>query len=245
MKGLTTDAFFSGRIKIKQSRSGYRFSIDAVLLASHAKLRPKDTVVDLGTGCGIIPIILAFQNPTVVLYGLEIQKNLVDIAALNVKENHLEDQIQIILGDMKTFDPEMIPKPVDLVISNPPYRSVRSGRLNPNHQRARAKHEITVTLAEVVQTARRMLRAYGRFIMIYLAERITDVLNQLRSNTLEPKFLRTIHSRINTEAKLILVEGIKGARPGLKIAPPLIIYQEDGSYTEEIQKMFEYCSYKN
>jgi len=239
MKSLTTDSFFNGRIKIKQSRSGYRFSIDAVLLASHVELRPKDTVVDLGTGCGIIPIMLAYQNPTVTFYGIEIQKALAEIAALNVKENHLAHQIHIIFGDMKTHATEVIPKPADLVISNPPYRFAKSGRINPNHQRAGARHEITVTLPEVVQTAQRMLRTAGKFVMIYLAERITDALNHMRFSTLEPKFLRTIHSRTNTEAKLILIEGVKGGRPGLKIAPPLIMYREDGSYTEEVQKMFD------
>ena len=239
MKDLTTDAFFNGRITIKQSRSGYRFSIDAVLLAAHVKLGPTDTVVDLGTGCGIISIVLAFQNPTVTVCGIEIQKTLADIAALNVKENCLAHRVHVICGDMKTLGPEILPDPADMVVSNPPYRVARSGRINPNRQRAKARHEITVTLSEVVQAAQQMLRTAGKFAMIYPADRITDVLNHMRSNALEPKFLRTIHSRMNTEAKLILVEGVKGGRPGLKIAPPLTIYGEDGSYTQEVQEMFE------
>jgi tRNA1Val (adenine37-N6)-methyltransferase len=239
MKSLTTDTFFDGRIQIKQHRSGYRFSIDSVILAYHAQPRPDDKVVDLGTGSGIIPLILAYRNATLCLYGIEVQPELAELAALNVRENHMSDRIQIFCRDMKAFKTRMISGPADLIISNPPYRKAESGRINPDPQRAVARHEIKATLSDVIQTAQGLLRHLGRFITIYTTERITDLFTQMRSAGLEPKYLRMIHSGLNSAAKLILVEGVKGGRPGSTIGPPLIIYRNDGSYTEEVGKMLE------
>jgi len=238
MKSLTADSFFNGRIQIKQHRSGYRFSIDAVLLAAHARPGPEDTVLDLGTGCGIIPMILAYRNPGIDVYGIEVQTDLADIAALNITENGLNDQITVLCMDMKALNLEMTSGPVDLVVSNPPFRKAESGRINPNRQRAVARHEIKATLYDVVETGRRMLRTGGRFVIIYLAERMTDILTQMRKAGIEPKSIRTIHSGIETVAKLVLVEGKKGGRAGIKIGPPLIIYRKNGAYTDEVEKMF-------
>ncbi|MDX2498164.1 MAG: tRNA1(Val) (adenine(37)-N6)-methyltransferase [Desulfobacterales bacterium] len=238
MKSLTADSFFNGRIQVKQHRSGYRFSIDAVLLASHAKPGPEDTVLDLGTGCGIIPMILAYRNPGIEVYGIEVQTDLADIAALNITENGLDDQITVLCMDMKTLNLETTSEPVDLVVSNPPFRKAESGRINPNRQRAVARHEIKATLYDVVETGRRMLRTGGRFVMVYLAERMTDILTQMRTAGIEPKSIRAIHSGIETSAKLVLVEGKKGGRAGIKIGPPLIIYRKNGAYTDEVEKMF-------
>lgn len=236
---LSSDTFFNGCIRIRQSRSGYRYSIDAVLLASYSRVKFDDTIIDLGTGCGIIPIILAYRHPEVKIYGIEIQKELAELARRNVEENRMANRIHILCGDMKNPIPEAVPKPANLVISNPPYRMVGSGRMNPNQQRATARHEISVTLVEIVETARRILEKSGRFVMIYPAERTAGVLNALRKASIEPKFLQTVHSYADTDAKLILVEGIKGGRQGMKISPPLIIYKKDGRYTDTVQKMFE------
>ncbi len=238
MTPLTTDTFFNGRIQVKQNLSGYRFSIDAVILAWHARPQTNDTVVDLGTGCGIIPLILAYRHPGIKIYGIEVQKGLADIAALNVAENFLEDRIRIHCTDMRTLKHDMVSGPVDLIVSNPPYRKTESGRINPDQQRAVARHEIEVTLYDVVETCRRMLRVSGRCVMIYTAERLTDILTHMRSAGIEPKSIRMIHSGQLTAAKLILIEGKKGGRPGLKIGPPLIIYREDGSYSDEVEEMF-------
>ncbi|MBN1932219.1 MAG: tRNA1(Val) (adenine(37)-N6)-methyltransferase [Desulfobacterales bacterium] len=238
MRSLTLDTFFCGRIQVKQHKEGYRFSIDAVLLGHHAAIRPGDKVLDLGTGCGIIPLILAYRYPKIRVYGVELQPELAEIAALNVNENHIGDRIVILCRDMRELNHHMVSGPADLVISNPPYRRAKSGRINSNHQQAIARHEIKVTLTEVVETARRMLRTCGRFVTIYPAERITDILTQMRHAGIEPKFLRMIHSERRSEAKRILVEGIKEGGAGIKIGPPLIIYHQNGSYTEEVEKMF-------
>jgi tRNA1Val (adenine37-N6)-methyltransferase len=237
MKPLTKDTFFNGRIIVKQDRSGYRFSIDSILLARHADPRPGDKVLDLGTGCGIIPIILAYRDPNLNIFGIEVQKELADIACFNVEENHMSHIITILCKDMKELKNDMISGPVDLVVSNPPYRKAESGRINPDIQRALARHEIKVSLLDIIATVRRVLRTAGRFVTIYSAERLTDLMTHLRSEGIEPKFIRMVHSGIKTEAKLVLVEGIKGGRPGTKIGPPLLLYDGNGSYTQEVEEM--------
>jgi len=238
MTTVTADAFFNGRITIKQHRAGYRFSIDAVILAAHACPRAGETVVDLGTGCGVIPLILAYRNPDIRICGIEVQKELAEIAQRNVNDNNMSDRIVIRQQDIKLLTPGMVAGPVDLVVSNPPYRRPYSGRLNPDQQKAVARHEISVTLADVVESARCILKTSGRFITIYPAERLTDVISQMRTSRIEPKKLRTIHSGRSIGARLILVEGVKAVNPGMKILPPLFIYTRQGGYSREVQKMF-------
>jgi len=139
---------------------------------------------------------------------------------------------------MRDLKPDMIGGPVDLVVCNPPYRKPNSGRLNPDAQRAIARHELRVSLAEVLQTVRRMLRAAGRFVTVYTAERTVELLGQMRTEGIEPKFMRSIHSQLDTEAKLILVDAVKGARPGTRLGPPLIIHDTHAEYSKEVQGMF-------
>jgi len=235
---LTRDSFFNGVLHIKQQCYGYRFSIDAILLAFYAGLRARCVVLDLGTGCGVIPLILAYRNPELRIYGIEIQKDLAEIASGNVIENNMQERIRVLCADMKAITPEMIGTPIDTVISNPPYRKICSGRMNPDSQKAIARHEIKAKLSDVTETAKRMLTISGRFIVIYPAERAADLLTQMRQSQLEPKFLRPIHSLPDSEAKLILAEGIRGGQPGMKIAPPLMIYQKPGDYSTEVRNMF-------
>ncbi|MBC2694032.1 MAG: tRNA1(Val) (adenine(37)-N6)-methyltransferase [Desulfobacteraceae bacterium] len=238
MKDFSTDTFFNGKIKVKQNRSGYRFSIDAVLLAYHAGKCPGGRIIDLGTGCAIIPLIMAYRNPKLTVCGIEIQKELADIATINVKSNNMEKQITILCRDMKELNYDMISGPVDMVVSNPPYWKILSGKMNPDQQRAVARHEIKATLFDVIETAHRMLHTAGRIVMVYSSDRLTDIIAQMRSFNIEPKLLRTIHSNGKSGAKLILIEGIKGGRPGVTIASPLIIYHENGSYTNDVKQMF-------
>jgi tRNA1Val (adenine37-N6)-methyltransferase len=238
MNSYTTDTFFDGKIRITQDRTGYRFSLDAVLLAYFADPRSGDKVLDLGTGCGIIPLILAYRQPHIALYGVEVQTELAELADSNVRENQLEDRITVFCTDMKLLRPDMTAGPVDLVVCNPPFRRQGSGRINPDAQRAVARHEIKANLGEIIQTSHRMLRTAGRLVLIYTAGRLTDILSRMRTDGIEPKFIRMIHSRQDTEAVLILIEGVKGGRPDLKIAPPLIIYDKKTDYTDEVESMF-------
>ena len=238
MESLTTDSLFNGSIRVKQYGSGYRFSLDAVLLAQHARPSPDHTVLDLGTGCGIIPLILAYRYPKIKVYGVEVQTELADIATLNIAENHMEDRITIYYKDLKRLNQEMTSGPVDLVVTNPPYRKVKSGRLNPDQQRAVAKHELKTTLFDVVDTARRMLRTSGQLVIIYPAERMVDIIVQMRSAGIEPKYIRMINSDRQANAKRILVEGKKGGGHGITIGAPLMIYRQNGIYSGEVQAMF-------
>ena len=239
MTSYTTDTFFNGQIQVKQNRAGYRFSIDAVLLAYQAAPRSGDTVIDLGTGCGIISLIMAYRNPDITVYAVELQEELTQLAISNVTNNHLQDHITVLGTDMKMIKPDMTAGPVDLVVCNPPYHRAGAGRINPDNQRAVARHELKANLQDVIATVRRTLKTAGRFVTIYAAERAADILCQMRTDNIEPKFIRTIHSDRRSEAKLILVEGINDGNPGLKIAPPLIVYDDNGKYTEEVLRMFE------
>ena len=235
----TTDTFFGGKLRINQEAAGYRFSIDAVLLAHHVRPRAGEKLLDLGTGCGIIPLILAYRNPEITAIGIEIQHELADLAISNVNANHMRNRITVLHLDMRNLKPAMIDGPADVVVCNPPYRSPNSGRLNPDTQRAIARHELKVSLIDVLETAHRVLRTSGRFLTIYPAQRIAELLFQMHLAGIEPKFMRTIHSRLEEKAKLILVGGTKGAQTGMTIGPPLIIYAEEGRYSKEVRQMFE------
>lgn len=238
MNQFVPDTFFNGRISVKQDQKGYRFSIDAVLLADFSEIKPHSTIVDLGTGCGILPLILAHRNPDTRFWGVEIQPDLADMAMENVIENKMEKRIQILCSDMKTITCDRLSGPVDIVISNPPYRKQDTGRINPNSQRAVARHEIKIKLEEMLIVTRKILRTSGKFFTIYPSDRTVDLLFEMREIGIEPKRIRTIHSSQGAEAKLVLVEGIKGGRHGLKILDPLIIYQDREKYTDEVEKMF-------
>jgi len=238
MTTVTQDAFFNGHVTIKQHRPGYRFSIDAVILAAHSRPHAGETVADLGTGCGVIALILAYRNPDIRICGIEVQKKLVEIARRNVSDNNMADRVSILRQDMKLLTVAMVAGPVDLVVSNPPYRRPHSGRLNPDRQKAVARHEIRVALADVVESAGRILKTSGRFVTIYPAERLTDMISQMRTSRIEPKKLRTIYSGRSGSAELVLVEGVKAANSGMKILAPLFIYTRRGGYSREVQKMF-------
>lgn len=239
MAGTTTDTFFNGTLTVSQSHSGYRFSIDAILLAAAHQPKSGQKVVDLGTGCGIIPLILAHRHPDSRIFGIEMQPDLANLARSNVDRNRMADRIRILQTDMRLLTPGQVDGPVDLVVSNPPYRKAESGRINPNAQRAIARHEIHLTLEQLLQTVRRILRTGGRFLTIYPAQRTVDLLDLMRHSGLEPKRLTAIHSRRTESAKLILVHGSMRGNPGLIVDPPLVIYNRDGTFTDEVQAMMQ------
>lgn len=235
---LTADSFFDGRIRVKQDRRGYRFSIDAVILAHHVRPRPADALIDLGTGCGIIPLILAYRHPDIHIRGIEIQRPLAEIAHTNVSANRMQARIAIHCMDLRSLDHRILASPVDIVTSNPPFRKQDSGRINPDQQSAVARHEIRATLADVATAASRLLRTGGRFVVVYTADRTTDLLCGMRAAGIEPKRCRMVHSKRGDPARLVLVEGVKAARPGIRVASPLVVYRADESYSREIEEMF-------
>ena len=238
MKNTTSDTFFKGRMTVQQPKDGYRFSIDAVLLADFIRCKNGQTILDLGTGCGIILLILAFRYPDLKLFGLEIQDELARIAASNVRANNLKGRVQILHRNLKSLTINEIPNQVHHVVCNPPYRQMATGRVNPHQEKAGARHEILAQLEDIVAAASRMLQLSGRLTCVYPARRLPDMIVRMRAAGLEPKRLCTVHSKEGSEARLILITGVKGGRPGLEVEQPLIIYQDDGAYTDKVARMF-------
>jgi len=233
----TTDSLFRGQLKIIQKKKGYRFSIDAAMLAQHIRLRATDVAVDLGTGCGIIPLILSLRSLAAHIYGIEIQRDLAELASRNVRLNRMEGRITIVHGDMKDFKSYLTPGTIDVVFSNPPYRKVLSGRISPEEERAVARHEIRACLSDVVSVAEGLLKISGRFVVVYPAGRVIDLVLSMRASKLEPKWLRFIHPERSSAAILAIAEGTKYGKPGLEVRPPIIIYKPDGEYTDEVKEM--------
>ncbi len=238
-KDETLDTLFGGELKIIQKKEGYRFSIDALLLASFIQARPEDKIIDLGTGCGIIPLILIYQKKGSKIIGVEIQPSLADLARRNVLLNNFPGQIEIWEKDFKELKEESWRDYFDLVITNPPYRRLGAGRINPHPEKAIARHEIKATLADILQVSYYILKAKGRLIMIYPARRVADLFHELRQNHLEPKKVQFVHSRLNEAARLVLVEAWKGGRVQAEVLPPLILYTAGGEYSLDAQKIWQ------
>jgi tRNA1Val (adenine37-N6)-methyltransferase len=182
-------------------------------------------------------MILAFRYNDINVYGIEIQEDLADIAAANIEANEMTDRVSIISGDMTSMNHSMMDGPADIVLSNPPYRKLDSGRVNPHKMKAVARHELAVTLDDVVGTAKRLLRTAGKFVVIYPSVRMVDLLMSMKENNIEPKRLRAVHSKFGDEARLVVVEGVKGGQPGLLVEAPLYIYEKDDGYTLEVETM--------
>ena len=235
---LSEDCFHKGALRVAQPKAGYRFSIDAVLLAAFMSVRAGDRVVDLGTGCGIIALLISHRYAPKMVYGVEIQPELARLARRNVRQNGMDQKIRILEGDMTSPGLLQAIQAVDAVVCNPPYRRVGSGRINPDDQRAGARHEIHITLAGLLQTAHRLLRTAGRLFLIYPASRIADLIAEMRAHGIEPKQLRCVHSRCGDPARLVLVAGVRNGRPGLQLEAPLLIYDDNGDYSTEVAAYF-------
>ena len=218
--GERIDCFMDGRLKLIQSKDGYRFSIDAILLAEFVTIRQGDVVVDLGTGCGVIPLILLLTKRVGYAFALEIQEELAGQASRNALLNKFDDKMRVVMGDIK--NPPIAKESADVVICNPPYRQVKSGRINPDPRRAIARHEIMASIDDILRAARGVLRKKGRLALIYSSVRLADMLVRMRRFNLEPKKIQIIYPDFNSGAKLVLAEAILGGRPGLKISPPIV-----------------------
>jgi tRNA1Val (adenine37-N6)-methyltransferase len=219
----TLDAFLDGTVRILQKKSGYRFSVDAVLLSRFIRLRKDEKGIDLGTGCGILPILLSRTGSTRFLVGVEVQAELANLARKNVELNGLTDRITIIHQDLRQLRSLFPGGSFHVVFSNPPYRKFLTGRVNPSSEKAIARHEIKGTLADLIQVAAHLLPTRGRCYLIYPASRAIDLLTSLRRCRLEPKRLQFVHPDREAEAKFVLVESVKGSGPELKVEPPLIL----------------------
>jgi len=233
----TFDTLFEGRLKIRQKKEGYRFSIDALLLSHFAEPRPKDRVIDLGTGCGVIPLILIFKRKAETVIGVEVQPSLADLARQNVSLNRFSSKIEIWEKNFKELVKQRDRGTFDLVLSNPPYRKVGSGRVNPLEEKALARHEILATLEDLLRTGHHLLKNKGRLCLIYPATRTADVFQLLRHFHLEPKRVQFVHSHPQDEASLLMVDALKEGKTQIKVLPPFVLYKPGGQYTPQAEDL--------
>jgi tRNA1Val (adenine37-N6)-methyltransferase len=229
----TLDVLFRGKLEIYQSRKGYRITLDPILLGQFIYVREGDKVMDLGTGNGILPLILACLHPSLSITGLEIQKGMAARAVQNIRLNGFDGRISIACLDVCAVPKHFAPESFNVVICNPPYRRPSSGRLSPNSEKQIARHETRATLEDFVRSAGYLLPPKGRLALIYSAGRCVDLLTTMRSNRIEPKRLRLVHSFAAAEASMVLAEGVKGGKPGIKILAPLVVYDRKHNYTAE------------
>ena len=227
-------------LKILQKEQGFCFGMDSVLIANFAKISRKNAIVaDLGTGTGIISILVAGkQNPEKV-YAVEIQEELVDMAKRSVKYNDLENKIDIINADIVGISKGNFNKKFDYVISNPPYKKLNTGLINDNQKKLISRHEVKCTLKDVVNEASKLLKDKGVFYMVHRPDRLCDIFNAMRENKVEPKEIQLVHSHLEDEANLVLIKGVKCGNPSLKVLKPLIVYNENNEYTEELLKFYD------
>jgi len=229
-------------IQIYQSKTGYRFSVDALLLFDFVGLKTARAIADLGAGSGIVGILLArkYLHATVTLF--EIQPGLASLADRNIKINGLEDRMNVVNADithrssLRSF--LSAHAGFDLVVANPPFRKWKSGRINIDIERAIARHEIKLNLMGLVEAAACLLKPKGRFCVVHHPSRLAELIDILRRKGIEPKRLRFIHSDRNSEAKIVLLEAVREGRQGMKIESPLYIYDKQRQYTNEMKKLY-------
>ncbi|HUL22239.1 MAG TPA: tRNA1(Val) (adenine(37)-N6)-methyltransferase [Thermodesulfobacteriota bacterium] len=219
----TLEPFFNGKLQIIQKKKGYRFSVDPVLLSQFVRIRRNERVIDLGTGCGILPLLLSQKATAHSCVGVEIQQGLIECAEKNVALNHLEDRISMLKQDFRELRRIFPPGSFDVALSNPPYQEYRTGRINPSMEKAIARHEIKGKLEDLISIASYLVPPKGRCYLIFPALRTIDLFVALRNGKLEPKRIQFVHPRMGEEAKFILTESLKASGVELKIMSPLIL----------------------
>lgn len=226
--------------RILQKKGGFCFGMDAVLLSGFAWVAEGERALDLGTGTGIIPILLEAKTAGYHFTGLEIQEEMADMADRSVRMNHLEERVSIIKGDIREASRLFGKASFDVVTSNPPYMSDSHGLKNPGEAKAIARHEVLCTLKDVVREAALVLKPGGRFYMVHRPHRLAEIISVLREHKLEPKRMKLVHPFADKEANMVLIESFRGGRPMMKVEAPVIVYREPGVYTDEIYDIYGY-----
>ena len=226
--------------KIIQDSDRFCFGMDAVLLSGFARAKEGDRVLDLGTGTGIIPILMEAKTCAAHLAGLEIQPDSADMARRSVKLNGLEEKIEIVTGDIKEAVSLFGPASFDVVTCNPPYMTEHHGLTNPGAPKAIARHELLCTLEDVISQAGRLLKPGGNFYMVHRPFRLADIFVLLRQYKIEPKRMKLVYPFVDKEPNMVLIEANRGGRPRMTVEKPLIVYKEPGVYTDEIYEVYGY-----
>lgn len=223
---------------IIQSENGFRYGIDAVLLSGFARVKPGENVLDMGTGTGILPILLAAKTQGESFTGLEIQEKSADMAGRSVAYNRLEERVRIVRGDIKEAAAIFGPASFDVVVSNPPYMTGQHGLVNPNEAKAIARHEVLCTLEDLVRETAAVLTSRGRFYLVHRPFRLAEIMGILMKYRLEPKRMQLVYPYVNKEPNMVLLEACKGGNPRIQVEKPLIVYERPGVYTEEIRRIY-------
>lgn len=226
--------------RIIQRTDGFCFGMDAVLLSGFAMVKKGERALDLGTGTGIIPILLEAKTEGEHFSALEIQREVADMARRSVSLNGLEEKIQIVEGDIREASQIFGAASFDVVTSNPPYMNDAHGLKNPDLPKAIARHEVLCTLDDVVREASRVLKAGGRFYMVHRPHRLAEIITVLRGYKLEPKRMKMVHPFADRDANMVLIEAVKGGGVFLKMEAPVIVFKEPGVYADEIRDVYGY-----
>ena len=227
-------------LKIVQNSEWFMFSLDSVLLPNFVTInKTTKKALDLGTGNAPIPLILSTRNVDKI-YGIEIQKEVYEMASETIEINNLRDKVILINDDMKNLENYFPFNSFDLILSNPPYfKKSKESRLNENIHKTIARHEITITVKDIIEIAKKFLDNKGIFAMVHRTERLTEIIELMRQNSIEPKRIRFIYPKEGRESNMFMIEGVKNGNPGLKILPPLYAHEQDGTYTAEILDNFK------
>lgn len=226
-------------LKIIQNKKEFCFGMDAVLLSDFAKeIKENSRILDLGTGTGILPILLSGKTINTKIVGIEIQKNMAEMATRSVKLNNLKNRIKIINEDIKNINNYFDKYYFDAIVTNPPYKKINSGLINENEGKLISRHEVKCNLEDIIIVAKNMLKDKGILYMVHRPERIVDICELLRKYKIEPKLIKFVYPKINKEANLVLIKAIKNANKFLRVEKPLIVYNENGEYSDEILKIY-------
>ncbi|MGN0416259.1 MAG: tRNA1(Val) (adenine(37)-N6)-methyltransferase [Agathobacter sp.] len=226
--------------KIIQDRGRFCFGMDAVLLSGFARVKPGERALDLGTGTGIIPILLEAKTKGEHFTGLEIQPESADMAARSVAINDLTDKIDIVTGDIRDASERFGASSFDVITTNPPYMIGRHGLRNDEDAKAIARHEILCTLDDVLRESAKILRPGGRFYMVHRPFRLAEILSKMVEYHIEPKRMRLVYPFVDKEPNMVLIEGLRGGKSRMTVEKPLIVYREPGVYTDEIYDIYGY-----
>ncbi|MDO4439247.1 MAG: tRNA1(Val) (adenine(37)-N6)-methyltransferase [Eubacteriales bacterium] len=252
--GERVDSLERNGYEIIQNEKGFCFGMDAVLLSAFAKVKKGEIAIDLGTGTGIIPILLEAKNEGKLYFGVEIQSEVYDMAKRSVEMNGISDKVHILCGDIKQIaekrqlsetDPynendeikDLFGK-FNVVTSNPPYMRANNGKHSIEEFKAISRHEVKCNLEDVCRAASNLLKDNGRFYMVHRPLRLVEIVSALKKYRLEPKRIKFVHPFIENEANMVLIEAIKGAKGECRIEKPIIVYSEPGKYTEEILEIY-------
>ncbi|KLU75497.1 tRNA1(Val) (adenine(37)-N6)-methyltransferase [Clostridium botulinum] len=236
--GETLDDLQLDGIHVIQKKDGFRFGIDAVLLANFANVKNGNRVVDLCSGTGIVPFIIAGKTKASSITGIEIQEDMVEMANRSIKFNELQEKIEFICEDLTNIDVmKKVPK-ADVVTVNPPYKLYNSGIVNPSDKMAIARHEVCCNLEDVIIACRTLLKDNKRMYMVHRPDRLADIITLMRKNKIEPKRIQMVHPNTKKAPNIVLIEGQRDGGAFLKWEPPIYVYNDEGGYSDQIEAIY-------